>query len=55
MIDVLCSYQGHLIGMSLTTVVYEQGWRNATETIVKELSVKAEQKTEEGGDQEKKT
>ena len=51
-VDVLCSYQGYFIGISLTPLVYGQRRvKRKTGKIVQELSIKAEQNTEEGGEQ----
>jgi len=51
-VDVLCSYQGYFIGMSLTPLVYGQRQaKRKTGKLVQDLSIKVEQNTEEGGEQ----
>lgn len=54
MTDALSFYQRRFNGISLVTLVYEQVWRNATETILLELNIKAEDKIKDEVNQENK-
>jgi hypothetical protein len=46
-VDILCSYQGYFIGISLTPLVYGQRRaKHKTGKIVQDLSIKTEQNTE---------